>query len=100
MHKSNGGRARNVEAIQLSLDRLACIASNHLAQVAEHYKKKTQRIRHFIANNDMDRILGCGFVMITDAQGNVIKDMGDIFDKPVHIVHAMGEWDCVIKKMK
>jgi len=71
-------------------------ATSHIKNKLNTYRSKILEIREILNSNDVNKILDGGFVLLTDKNGMILKDMKDVFNNTVMITHATGQYEVMI----
>jgi exonuclease VII large subunit len=88
-------------AVELKLNDIYKGALSHINHTLRECSERMNVIREKIESNDISKILGKGFVAITNNKGNIMTEINDIVSNPtVYITNSSGKYKITIQKVK
>lgn len=100
----------DIERIKYSIpdpcDELNAILTNYVTQSNEilrsklnFYRSRLTKIRSILTTSNVNNILKEGFILLTDTDGNIVKNMSDVFDNNLTLIHETGRYQIVIQNI-
>jgi exodeoxyribonuclease VII large subunit len=83
--------------IENTLNNTFSRATSHIRERLVLYQHKIRYVREILSKNDVNKILEGGFIILTNSNGNILKNMEDVFNNNIIITHATGQYEVIIK---
>ena len=101
--KKNLGRLTSniivpTKKIEIQLNEAYVHATTHIRNKLLKYQRTIRLMKEQLNKNDVNNILKDGFIVLTNKNGDIIKDMEDIFVDNVMITHSTGQYEVTIRK--
>ena len=75
-------------------------STTHINSKLSSYKLRLNQINQSLNNNNITKLLECGFIIMTDINGIIVKNVDNIFNKDVMLTHHTGRYKVKVTRIE
>jgi exodeoxyribonuclease VII large subunit len=86
-----------INIIDTKINDIYTKAKHHVQNKLMMYANKIKNAKEILESNDINKLLNCGFVIMTDKNNNIITSIDKILNKNVYMIHSSGTYEIKTK---